>query len=256
MKFNFNPKISVILPAYNCEKTIKKTLNSIINQTYKPYEVIIVNDGSTDRTEQTIKTFKNTIPELILINQKENLGQGHARDKAIKTSTGEYLAFIDSDDEWHENKLSSCITFLICTQTKLTFHDFIVCSKNKKNFLIHSPGKINKYSYLSSRSVGNCLTIVCESTMFSNISFGNYGRLNEDLWAFYESLKKIKYAYGIPSILGTQFLSNNSVSANKIKTSQEFLKKLFSLSEISFTKKLIIALIYVISSIYKKINTI
>tara|TARA_A100001011_G_scaffold191418_1_gene200070 strand:- start:3282 stop:4052 length:771 start_codon:yes stop_codon:yes gene_type:complete len=256
MKFNFNPKISVILPAYNCEKTIKKTLNSIINQTYKPYEVIIVNDASTDRTEQIIKTFKNTIPELILINHKENLGQGQARDEAIKASTGEYLAFIDSDDEWHQNKLSSCITLLICTQTKLTFHDFFVCSKNRKNFLIHVPRKINQYSYLSSRSVGNCLTIVCESRMFSNIYFGKYGRLNEDLWAFYETLKKINFAYGIPSILGTQFLDSNSVSANKVKTSRKFLKRLFSLSEISFIKKLIIALSYIISSIYKKFNTI
>ena len=136
MKFNFNPKISVILPAYNCEKTIKRTLNSIIYQTYKPHEVIIVNDGSIDQTEQIIKNYKNLIPGLILINHSVNLGQGQARDTAINKSTGEYLAFIDSDDEWHQDKLSSCITFLVCTQTKLTFHDFLICSKNKNNFLI------------------------------------------------------------------------------------------------------------------------
>ncbi len=256
MKFNFNPKISVILPAYNCENTIKRTLKSIIYQTYKPYEVVIVNDGSIDRTEQIIKNYKNDISGLMLINHPKNLGQGQARDTAIKNSTGEYLAFIDSDDEWHQDKLSSCITFLICTQTKFTFHDFLICSRNKNNFLIQAPKKINRSSYLSSRSVGNCLTIMCERKLFDGISFSKYGRLNEDLWVFHEILKKIKYAYGIPSILGTQFLSNNSVSANKIKTSQEFLKKLFSLSEISFAKKLIIALIYVVSSIYKKINTI
>ena len=255
MKFNFNPKISVILPAYNCEKTIKRTLNSIIYQTYKPHEVIIVNDGSNDQTEQIIKNYKNLIPGLILINHSVNLGQGQARDTAINKSTGEYLAFIDSDDEWHQDKLSSCITFLVCTQTKLTFHDFLICSKNKNNFLMKVPKKITRHSYLSSRSVGNCLTIICERKLFDSISFSKFGRLNEDLWAFYEILKKIKCAYGIPSILGTQFLNTNSVSSNKIKTSNEFFKKLFSLSDISLIKKLMISLSYILSSTYKKINT-
>jgi glycosyltransferase EpsH len=92
-----NPMISVIIAAYNSEKYLEKCLDSIFNQTYKDFEVIIVNDGSADRTQQICEYYAAEHDNLILINQ-ENGGVATARNSALKVCKGEYITFSDSDD--------------------------------------------------------------------------------------------------------------------------------------------------------------
>lgn len=102
-----NPKVSILVPAYNVEKYIEKSLLSIINQTFNDYELIIINDGSTDNTEYTIKNvLKNTNIKWKLIN-KENGGVSSARNKGIMESTGEKILFIDPDDIISPNFIES-----------------------------------------------------------------------------------------------------------------------------------------------------
>ncbi|MBD1378857.1 glycosyltransferase family 2 protein [Metabacillus arenae] len=91
------PKVSVIVPAYNCENYISSCLESIINQTYSKIEIIIINDGSIDKSEQIIEEYKKKDNRIIYLHQ-ENSGPSEARNKGILTSKGEYLVFIDSDD--------------------------------------------------------------------------------------------------------------------------------------------------------------
>lgn len=86
-------KVSIIIPAYNAEKYIKKCLESVVNQTYKNIEVIVINDGSTDNTLEIIKKYK----DIVLIDQ-ENAGVSASRNSGIKKSTGDYIMFVDSDD--------------------------------------------------------------------------------------------------------------------------------------------------------------
>jgi glycosyltransferase involved in cell wall biosynthesis len=98
--------ISVIIPVYNAEKSIEKSLISIKNQTWKgDFEIIVVNDGSTDQSEEIIKEFKakNSNQNVILINQK-NGGVSKARNAAMKIAKGDYFAFLDADDEWLPEK--------------------------------------------------------------------------------------------------------------------------------------------------------
>lgn len=92
-----NIKVSVIVPAFNCEKTIEKCINSIINQTLKELEIIIVNDGSTDKTYNVIKKVGNKDSRITIIN-KVNEGPSKARNSGIKIARGEYIGFVDSDD--------------------------------------------------------------------------------------------------------------------------------------------------------------
>lgn len=92
-----NPKISLIIPVYNVEKFLKTTLDSVFAQTFKDFEVIIVNDGSTDSSLEIIKEYSKNYSNMVVINQ-ENQGQGIARNNALKVAKGEYIAFLDSDD--------------------------------------------------------------------------------------------------------------------------------------------------------------
>ncbi|MBQ6992723.1 MAG: glycosyltransferase [Clostridia bacterium] len=92
------PKISVIIPVYNTEKYLKKCLDSVINQTYQDFEIIIVNDGSTDNSDKIIKEYTCKNPEKIKSYKKENGGLSSARNYGLSKATGEYISFIDSDD--------------------------------------------------------------------------------------------------------------------------------------------------------------
>lgn len=92
-----NPRVSLIIPTYNCEKYIDDFMKSVINQTYSNVEIIIVNDGSTDRTENICRDYAKT-DERIKIISKKNGGQASARNRALDICTGEYIAFADSDD--------------------------------------------------------------------------------------------------------------------------------------------------------------
>ncbi len=95
------PRVSVIIPTYNRADYICETVDSVLNQTYKDFEIVVIDDGSTDNTKEKLSIFGSKIK---LINQK-NSERAVSRNNGVKNSTGEYIAFLDSDDKWKENKL-------------------------------------------------------------------------------------------------------------------------------------------------------
>jgi glycosyltransferase involved in cell wall biosynthesis len=99
-----NPQISIIVPTYNRDDFLPKAIQSILNQTYQDWEAIIVDDGSTDKTEEIVKGYKKS--RIRYIAHKSNLGISTARNTGIKNSKGKYIALLDSDDEWFPEKLS------------------------------------------------------------------------------------------------------------------------------------------------------
>ena len=103
------PLVSIVIPLYNSQNDILNCLKSISNQVYKNYEIIIVDDGSTDNSLNIVKDFKEKHPEILVkLFCQKNSGPSKARNVGIRESKGELIAFIDSDDEWRENKLN-CI---------------------------------------------------------------------------------------------------------------------------------------------------
>ena len=99
-----NPKVSIVIPTYNRADFLPKAVQSVLNQTYGDWEMVIVDDGSIDKTEEIVKGYKEARIRYIL--HKSNLGLSAARNTGIKNSRGEYIAFLDSDDEWFPEKIS------------------------------------------------------------------------------------------------------------------------------------------------------
>ncbi len=114
-------KVTVIIPAYNVENYIKQCLDSIINQTYKNIDIIIINDGSTDNTLKIINQYAKKYKFIKLIDI-ENNGQGYARNLALKQATGEYIMFVDSDDYLELNTIELTIEKIV--SEKSDFVDF------------------------------------------------------------------------------------------------------------------------------------
>lgn len=112
MKYNErNPLVSVIIPVYNREKTIKRAIESVLNQTYKNIEIVVIDDCSTDNTSEILHQYINDI-RVKIYYQEENVGANRARNRGIGVAQGEYIAFQDSDDEWLPWKLEKQIAYM------------------------------------------------------------------------------------------------------------------------------------------------
>lgn len=99
------PTVSVVIPTYNRAHLVGRAIQSVLNQTYQDFEIIVVDDGSTDNTEEVVKSFND--PRIRYIRHDQNRGGSAARNTGIKMARGEYIAFQDSDDEWLPEKLES-----------------------------------------------------------------------------------------------------------------------------------------------------
>lgn len=122
-------KFSVIIPAYNAEKFITRSLNSVLNQTYKDFEIIVVNDGSTDKTKEVVGQIND---ERIKVINKNNEGVSVARNTGIKNSIGDYICFLDADDEFLPNHLQH-LQNLILKYPDWTFFSTAFCMTQIKD---------------------------------------------------------------------------------------------------------------------------
>ena len=115
---NQSPLVSVIIPAYNAEKFIEKTLNSVITQTYNHLEIFVIDDGSQDQTPQIVKEFMEKDARVMLL-QQSNQGVAAARNLGIKTAKGEYIAPLDADDIWYPQKIEKQIEYFIQSNSSI-----------------------------------------------------------------------------------------------------------------------------------------
>jgi len=109
---NNAPKVSIVIPVYNVAKYLGRCLNSIVSQTYKNLEIIIVNDCSPDNSESIIQEFCNIDPRIKYFKNDVNLGLGMSRDRGISSATGDYIMFVDSDDFIHHTTIEHCVEWI------------------------------------------------------------------------------------------------------------------------------------------------
>ena len=204
--------VSVIIPTYNREKLILRSLNSVLNQSYKNFEVIVVDDGSTDNTAKILQELTD---ERVKIFKTENQGANAARNFGIKKAIGELIAFNDSDDEWHPEKLSKQVNFLIENKFDAVFCQMIVKKGNKGHLFPKKMNEKNKlkdliffYNFIGTPA------LLLKKELFSEIgSFDeNLPRMQD--WDFAIRLcNKSNVGYQkIPLV--NVYLGNNSISEN------------------------------------------
>lgn len=140
------PMVSIVVPIYNVEKYVERCLESILNQTYKNIEVILVNDGTTDSSRVIAKSFEDRDKRFVLLD-KQNGGLSSARNYGFVNCNGEYIAFIDSDDfisKDYVEKLLSAFDY----QTDVVIADYAIYDENKKKYYLHS-SMLNKNEIIS-----------------------------------------------------------------------------------------------------------
>ena len=167
--------ISVVIPSYNRKEFLKRSIDSVINQTIKPFEIIVVDDGSTDGTESIIKGHYDFVK---FIKQK-NKGVSAARNIGIKVSIGEWICFLDSDDEWKKDKLEKQINAMKSNPGYKFFHSNEIWIKN--GLRINQKKKHKKYGGdIFDKCLDMC-RISPSSVMIDKTVFDEVGNFNEDL---------------------------------------------------------------------------
>lgn len=208
--------VSVITPTYNCGDYIEDTIKSVINQTYANWEMIIVDDKSTDNTEELVRKYAEADSRIKYYKLEHNSGAAVARTKAMEMAKGNYMAFLDSDDLWTDNKLERQIKFM--ERKKINFsctsYEQIDEKNNKLGKVIKCIPKTGYNRLLLDCPVGNS-TVIYNVDNMGKFKVPDIRKRNDDaLWL--QMLKKEKYIYGLNEILMKYRIRNNSISSNKL----------------------------------------
>jgi teichuronic acid biosynthesis glycosyltransferase TuaG len=224
--------VSVIVPTYNSEQYILKALESIQKQTHQDWEIIVVDDGSTDQTEDVIQQFSATLAmqQIQYLKQAQNQGVSAARNAGIAVATGSYIAFLDSDDIWRENHLSRGIKALeeqkkdilyspVQTFQATTYQE-LVCDR-------HLPGHLEKFplSLLIHDMPIYPSTIVMRKEIFEQVGdFDTTLRTTEDVDFFIRvAAAGFKFLY-LDSVTTLLRRGHLSLSSNKAKIKEDLAR--------------------------------
>ena len=207
--------VSVIMPAYNCQNTIQESVNSVIKQTYSYFELIIVDDGSTDDTYEVLKIFQD-FPKIIILRSKINNGVGFSRNLAIAKARGQYIAFLDSDDTWHKDKLKIQVNLMkkndyFCCHSSYTRKGI----NSKREKIIKAEKFVRNSDMLNGNKIGN-LTGIYDAKKLGKVFQKNIG--HEDYLMWIQIVNLSKFSFGCLDNLATYTISKKGVSSNKLKS--------------------------------------
>ena len=208
--------ISIIIPVYNAEKFIEGTVKSVISQTYKDWELILVDDGSNDKSKEIIDSFKDERIKCVP-NKSGRKGAAGARNYGVSIAEGRYIAFLDADDIWREGKLEKTFAFLQKKEAAFVFTAYDYGDKNARSRgkMVHVPEEM-KYEQALSRTVIFTSTVMFDLEKISKKEISMPYIESEDTATWWNILRSGVTAYGLDDSLVIYRRSWNSLSANKI----------------------------------------
>ena len=214
--------VTIIMPAYNAEKHIVEAIDSVLAQTYTDWELLVLDDCSTDHTAVVVEDYTRRDKRVHLLRNKVNLGVGQTRNCGVDNSTAEWIAFLDSDDMWEPDKLKKQMA-LVEDDPKaeliFTASSFIDESGEKRNYILHVPQRITRKELLKQNLI-SCSSVLVKRALLLEHKMPGKGMIHEDFATWLSILDEKAFAYGIDEPLLIYRLSANSKSGNKIKAAK------------------------------------
>lgn len=209
--------VSIITPAYKCEKTIENTYNSVKSQTFSDWEWIIVEDRSPDNSYLFIKKMIENDPRVILLQTEKNSGAAVARNVGIQNAKGKYIAFLDADDLWKKDKLEKQVSFMKKNDYAFSYTDYDVFypSGETKEFKTKKD-KENYKSLLKSNGIG-CLTAMYDAEKLGKVLMPLDCEKREDHGMWLDITKNGTVAYKLCESLAIYRVDAGSVSSKKFQ---------------------------------------
>lgn len=244
--------VSIITPLYNAEKYITETINSVINQTYKNWEMIIIDDCSSDNGAQIVKEYEKKDKRIKYIKLEENSGAAIARNIGIEKAKGEFIGFLDSDDLWKKDKLEKQINFMRQNEIAFSFTQYekIDEESNKLNILVDVPSVPIGYRRCLLTTPIGCLTAVYSVKKLGKVYMPQI-RKRQDIGLWLKILKNGIKAVPLKENLAEYRLVKGSTSFNKksLLRYQWFLYR--KIEKISVIESLFFLVTIILTKIFK-----
>ena len=246
-----NSLVSIITPSYNSAKFIKQCIESVIAQTYTNWEMLIVDDYSSDNSLQILKKYNDKRIQLIELDK--NVGASESRNVAIRKAKGKYIAFLDSDDLWEPQKLEKQISFMETEDIAFSFSTYQPMSDDESKLysIIHAP-KIVTYSFYLKKTIIGCLTVVIDREKTGGFEMPNI-RSSHDMALWLLIMRRGFDAYGLDENLARYRIVSTSNTANKWRAAKDVWIVYRQFEKLSFFYSIWCFLNYAFNAIIKRI---
>ena len=243
------PLISIVTPNYNCGRFIAQTIESVLAQTYKNWEMFIIDDCSTDDSYSIAVEYAKKDSRIKVFQNEKNSGAAVSRNKAIELSQGEYLAFLDSDDLWMPEKLELQLKFMQENNCDFSFTEYEHIDEDN-NSLLKIAKVIKKLTYkkMLMHCWSGCLTVMYNQSKLGKVYAQNIKK-NNDHALFLRVLKKCKNGCGLPMILAQYRIRKGSISSKKSTIIKYYIKVVHEFEK----QPLVIAIFCVFTHVFIKL---
>tara|TARA_B100001778_G_scaffold167281_1_gene137535 strand:+ start:378 stop:1121 length:744 start_codon:yes stop_codon:yes gene_type:complete len=209
--------VSVIIPYFRKKDTILVSINSVLDQTYKNFEIIIVYDDESKSDWNFINEFKNIDHRISVIQNKQKIGAGKSRNIGIQNSNGKFVAFLDADDRWESEKLRKQIEFMELNKCDISHTSYSIVDKNQKVLGIRKARNFfDLKDLLKSCDIGTSTVIIKKHLINDYIQFASL-TTKEDFVLWLKLLKQNNKIYGLNKILTSWTKSNSSLSSSTMQ---------------------------------------
>ena len=212
--------ISIIMAAYNAEKTIEQAINSVLSQTYPDFELLVVNDCSTDKTAMLAEAIVKKDDRVRLISNEKNSGVSYTRKHGLEEASGEWVAILDSDDAWAPEKLEKQINLQKKTNADLLFTGSAFMDADGKpiDWYLAAPAEVTYRQLLKQNVLSNSSALVRKELYTKYYAVGD--GMHEDFAIWLSILKDGRKAYGVDEPLLIYRIAKSSKSGNKFKAAK------------------------------------
>lgn len=244
------PLVSIIMPNFNAELFIKDSIKSVVEQTYRHWELLIVDDASTDTSLEIIESFIQQDDRIQLIKFTNNKGPALARNKGIEESTGAFIAFLDSDDRWSVTKLEQQVAFMLANKYAISFTSYVsIPEEGTTSKCIKAREKVTYHDLLTNNYIG-CLTAMYAVNQIGKVYFPEIKKRQD--WAMWLKITKNNItAYGMQKSLAFYTKRKTSISSNKFKLFRYNWIVYRNFENINFIKAIYLISILIIKKIVK-----
>ena len=216
---NMQDKVSIITPSWNSEKYIEKTIESVQKQTYMNWEMIVVDDCSTDRTVEIVEKISEEDPRVRIIRQEVNGGAAKARNRSLCEATGRYIAYLDADDIWKPTKLEKQVEFMKANHCGFSCASYEVIDDEGRalNKEVHMLPSVDYVGFLTNNLLQTVGIMADTSIIDKKYLVMPDIRRRQDAATWLQVLKAGYKCYGIDEVLAEYRRAENSLSSNKVK---------------------------------------
>jgi len=246
------PIVSIIMPCFNSEQYISDAIESVINQTFEDWELLIADDGSTDRTLDIALSYKNRDKRIQVISNSHSKGAPGSRNTCLEHSTGRYIAFLDSDDLWLPKKLTLQLEFMRreCISFAFSYHDVI--DENSDYVASYKAPKRVNSSLMRFSNFIPCLTVIYDTHTLGKVEQPNILKRNDfALWLKILNSDDIEFAYCLPVVTAKYRANSYGLSSDKMATLYYYKKCLKEFGKVSLVGAGIFLILYVIIGLVK-----